>query len=458
MKTSKQILIFAFSLMLVLSGSFAAAKVSQQEADRLKTDLMPTGGERAGNAEGTIPAWDGGGVPIPAGWNGKPGDFLPDPFKDDKVLFSINAANMDQYADKLSEGTKWLLKRHPDTFRLDVYPTRRTMKAPQYVYDYTYKNALNASMDEARQGIQNAYGGIPFPIPKHAEEIVYNHILRWQGASRYSTSRGYNVSGSGTVTLTNASFSAENYPLYYPGEPNYEADLWHFYGPVTGPARRKGELLLVVDAVNPLKQPRKAWQYLPGQRRVRRAPTLSYDNPNPGSAITTYDDAFQFNGALDRFDWKIIGKKEMYMPYNCYKQNLVEKIEDFALAGHFNPDLVRWELHRMWVVEATVKEGKRHVYGRRIFFFDEDSWFLQLKDQYDNRDNFWRFNIGMNYFDYSSTPNLVTMNWMNWDVTVPFWNPLATYIGVEHLPITREKEINPKEWFTPAYLRKAGRR
>ncbi len=60
--------------------------------------------------------------------------------------------------------------------------------------------------------------------------------------------------------------------------------------------------------------------YLPGQRRVKAAPDVAYDTPNPGTAgATTYDDAFMFNGAMDRYDFKLIGKKEMYVPYNAYK-------------------------------------------------------------------------------------------------------------------------------------------
>ena len=128
------------------------------------------------------------------------------------------------------------------------------------------------------------------------------------------------------------------------------------------------------------------------------------------------------------------------------------------MPGHWNPDLARWELHRVWVVEATLKEGKRHQYGRRIFYFDEDSWILSMKDQYDNRGDFWRFTFGMNYPDYASeVPSLVSTPWVSWDVTVPFWYISAAYQKY-NMPITRNKEINPAEWYTPAYLRRAGRR
>lgn len=456
MKLPRRWIILTVASVALLVSSFSFAGVSQQKAERLKKDLTPLGAERAGKAEGTIPAWDGGMTEPPAGVNVKPGDFLPDPFKDDKVVFTITAQNMDQYADRLTEGTRWLLKRYPDTFRIDVYPSRRPQAAPQWVYDNTYKNALDASSTEDRLGVQKAYGGIPFPIPEYAEQIMFNHFCRWQGASRKSLYDSFTVNANGSLTIINGGENYENYPYYFQGEPDYNVDIWKLYITSTKPARKKGELTLVIDSVNPQYTKRKAWQYLPGQRRVRRAPTLSYDNPNPSSTITVYDDSWMYNGALDRFDWKIIGKKEMYIPYNNYALHLV-KPEEFAMPGHFNPALARWELHRVWVVEATLKEGERHQYGRRVFYVDEDSWIVSMKDQYDNRNDFWRFTIGMNYHDYT-LPGVISTPWLNFDVTVPFWVWEGSYYGQAHFVLNREKETNPTEYYTPAYLRKAGRR
>jgi hypothetical protein len=121
------------------------------------------------------------------------------------------------------------------------------------------------------------------------------------------------------------------------------------------------------------------------------APDLSHDTPNPGTAgATTFDDTFIFNGSMDRFAFKLIGKKEMLVPYNAYAAVYQAKQDELLKPNHLNPDLVRWELHRVWVVEATLKEGKRHVYGKRVFYLDEDSWAALASDQYDGRGQLYR--------------------------------------------------------------------
>ncbi len=148
---------------------------------------------------------------------------------------------------------------------------------------------------------------------------------------------------------------------------------------------------MLVDSVNPIAQPRRAWQYLPGQRRVKLAPDLAYDTPNAGSGGTsTYSDTFVFNGAMDRFDWKLVGKKEMYVPYNGYKLMYAKDIKPALTPNHVNPDFMRWELHRVWVVEATLKPGQRDLYSKRVFYLDEDSWVALAADQYDGKGQLYR--------------------------------------------------------------------
>jgi hypothetical protein len=57
----------------------------------------------------------------------------------------------------------------------------------------------------------------------------------------------------------------------------------------------------------------EAWLYFPGQRRVRRAPTFAYDNPVPGyENLETVDQYPMYAGAMDRYDWKLVGKQELY--------------------------------------------------------------------------------------------------------------------------------------------------
>ncbi|MCG2750363.1 MAG: DUF1329 domain-containing protein [Desulfobacteraceae bacterium] len=459
MKTLKNMMALALCSALLFSASFASAKVSKEEADRLKTDLTPIGAERAGNADGTIPAWEGGIPTPPPGLTTEKGPSPKNPYPDDKVKFSINKANMGQYADQLSEGAKWLLNKYPDTFRMDVYPTRRSAAQPQWIYDNAYQNALNASSTEDRLGILDAHGGTPFPIPQNAEQIVFNGILSWAGMSRDSESATYIVNADGSLTSTSHVNSLENCPYFFPEKPapGQYADLWNMFMINLGPPRVAGNMTLIKDSTNPQEIPRRAWSYTAGQRRVRMAPTLSYDNPNGTSSLGVYDDLWMFSGALDRFDWKIIGKKEIYVPYNTNVIHDTTPPEEFARPGHFNPDYVRWELHRLWIVEATLKDGKRHVYGKRVFYYDEDTWLLVMKDQYDNRGEFWRFTIGCVWQDYT-LPGAIHTPWLSFDVTLPYWQLEAYYYGDQYYLICNEKKILPADVFTPDYLRKMGRR
>jgi hypothetical protein len=177
------------------------------------------------------------------------------------------------------------------------------------------------------------------------------------------------------------------------------------------PARRAGEILLVHEPGADFTEGkgRKAWQYLTGQRRVRLAPAVSFDTPNPGVAGTsTYDDSFIFNGSPERFNWELIGKQEMIIPYSNYNFVFQAKVEDVLGDKFLNPELIRWEKHRVWVVEGTLKEGNRHLYSKRRFYIDEDSWAALAGDNYDGRGNLWRvqFAYGANLYDKKSNFHL----------------------------------------------------
>ena len=177
-KNTRHSLLLA-ALLAATTGS-AHAAVGADEAAKLKSTLTPVGAEKAGNKAGTIPAWDGGLVKAPAGY--KSGDSRPDPYAAEKPVLSINAKNMAQHADKLTDGVQALMKKYPD-FRIDVYPTHRTAAAPQFVYDNTFKNATRAKTVDAGHGIQGAWSGIPFPIPKDGYEAIWNHRLAWKGGN-----------------------------------------------------------------------------------------------------------------------------------------------------------------------------------------------------------------------------------------------------------------------------------
>ncbi len=458
MKMKKGLCLGILFLFVVTAPLAALAKVSPEEAEKLKSTLTPFGAERAGNADGTIPAWDGGLTGPPGGGEHKPGDRHTNPYADEEKLFSITAENMDEYADKLGEGQKKLLRTHPETYRLDVYPTHRSHAAPQWVYDNTFKNATRAETSNEGVSISNAYGGIPFPIPKNGAQVVWNHLVRWQGEAKHYVFNSLYVDGDNIVIASGVE-NNEKFP-YYDKEKTLETydsqDYWYVLLEYFAPPRKKGETLLVRDPLNRAENPRQSWQYLVGQRRVRRAPTIAYDTPlSSMSGIHTWDDVYLFNGGLDRYNWKILGKKEIYIPYNCYDaQKVMEKKEMFP-PEHVNPDHIRWELHRVWKVEGTLKEGSRHIYAKRVFYIDEDSWVLTMTDSYDAQGDLWRSNIAPLINEYQ-LPGVVQMFAFYYDFRIDKYGVNASQVGLT--PWRTYPEPKPDSFFTPEELRRRGRR
>ena len=388
-------------LGFVSAAALASAAISAAEANRLGNDLTPLGGEKAGNADGTIPAWTGGLTTAPAGY--KPGMHHPDPFKDDQVLFTINAANSDKYAAKLSAGHLALLKAYPDYF-MPVYASHRSASNPQRIYDATKAHATTAALTAAGNGFTGAVIGIPFPIPQNGLEAIWNHLTRYRGvaASRSISQAAPQRNGSYTLVDFEDEFLF-NYARDGVQEKDLDNVLLYFKQAVIAPARLAGSILVVHETMDQVKEPRRAWLYNTGQRRVRRAPNVAYDNPGTAAdGMRTSDQFDMFNGAPDRYDWKLVGKKEMYVPYNSYKLHSDSlKYKDILTPLHINQNLTRYELHRVWVVDATLKAGTSHVYSRRTFYIDEDSWQILACDQYDGRGQLWRISEAhcINYYD-----------------------------------------------------------
>ena len=394
------------NLLLALLGSLASvavasAAISAADAGRLGNDLTPLGGEKAGNADGSIPAWTGGITTPPAGYT--PGMHHPDPYKDDAVLFTITAANADKYAAQLGAGSLALLKAYPD-YVMPVYATHRSASNPQRIYDATKQNATTAALTGNGNGISGSVVGTPFPIPQNGLEVIWNHLTRYRGVAASRTISQAAPQRNGSYTLVD--FSDEflfNYVRDGIQEKDLDNVLIYFKQEVTAPARLAGSILVVHETMDQVKEPRRAWVYNTGQRRVRRAPNVAYDNPGTAAdGMRTSDQFDMFNGAPDRYDWKLVGKKEMYVPYNSYKLHSDSlKYGDILKPLHINQDLTRYEKHRVWVVDATLKPGTSHVYSRRTFYVDEDSWQILAADQYDGRGQLWRVSEAhcINYYD-----------------------------------------------------------
>ena len=400
-------------LVFVVAQAFATA--TPEQAARLDKSLTPMGAERAGNASGTIPRWTGGITTPPPGY--KPGDHHPDPFPNDQVLFTITGANANQHKDRLSPGQLALLKTYPD-YKMPVYKTRRTASYPQRIYDAVKANATRARIVANGNGVADTIVGVPFPIPKLGVEVIWNHILRYRGnaAARYISQAAPTRTGNYTLVKFEDEFDF----IYTHPNATFEGlhnRILYFKQKVLAPARLAGFILVVHETLNQVKEPRSAWTYNTGQRRVRRAPNVAYDNPGTAADNQRTSDQFDmYNGAPDRYDWKLVGKQELYVPYNSYKLHSDKlKYTDILRPLHIDQDYTRYELHRVWVVEATLKSGTSHIYKRRTFYIDEDSWQVLIVDQYDKRDKLWRVSEGhvINYYD---VPTLWTTLEVHYDL------------------------------------------
>jgi hypothetical protein len=450
----KSIIAMGALLLLVGTANTGWAKLTPEEIARLGQDLTPLGGEMTGNASGTIPPWKGGISKAPAGY--KKGDHHPDPFAADKPLFTINAANMGQYSDQLTAGHKAMLKTYP-TFNMKIYPTQRSAASPQRIYDATRKTAATAELVNNGEGVKGAVNGIPFPIPKTGIEVLWNHLLRFRGEIAERSIAQAAMTRGGDYTLVK--FKDEFNLIYSKAgitEKELDNKILLFKQEVTSPARLAGEILLVHETLDQIKEPRAAWVYNPGQRRVRRAPNVSYDNPGTASdGIRTNDQFDMFNGATDRYNWKLAGKKEIFVPYNSYKLHSDSlKYKDILTPLHLNPEHLRYELHRVWVVEATLKDGARHLYKKRTFYIDEDSWQILVVDIYDNRDQLWRVSEG-HPISYYEVPTF----WTTLEVHTDLQSGRYLAIGLDNESVMYDFDIKrTMNDYSPGALRREGTR
>jgi hypothetical protein len=387
-------------------GAHAVAAVSAADAAKLGVELTPLGGEKAGNADGSIPAWDGGLTSATqAGFaNFRPGQHHPDPYANDKPLFTVTAANMGQYANKLTEGHKKLLQTFRATFKMIVYPTHRSAAAPQRIYDATKRIATTAQLAKGGNGVTNAGDGIPFAIPQSGVEVFWNHVLRYRGDVILRQIGQAAVTAGGDYNMTK--FRDETmvaYSLAGAKSENLDNTIAYFIQETIAPARLVGDVLLVQETLDQSIENRRAWIYNAGQRRVRRAPNVAFDNPGTNSDnLRTSDQFDMYNGSPERYDWTLVGKKEMLVPYNAYKLNSnTLKYTDILKKNHINPEVARYELHRVWVVDSKLKPGKSHLYSRRTLYLDEDSWQVLAVDCYDRLGQLYRVQEGhvINFYE-----------------------------------------------------------
>lgn len=368
------------SLSLVVAAALFAPAVAMAAGD-----LTPVGAEKGANADGSIPAWTGGDLKAPAGW--QPLTPRPDPYASEKPLFSISKANLAQYKANLTAGQVELLNTLPG-YRIDVYPTHRSCGYPDFVYQNSQENLKTAKV--AANGYELAAAkpaGFPFPQPKTGVEALWNYKLRWMGEGRIEPNYTLLSPGRGGSDFVKIRIDSSMLTPFGNPKAKSIADVggveFKFIQEVTEPAARTGEITLGIYYLDKMNE---GWIYMPGQRRVKRLSTYAYDAPLMGLENTYYvDQAWMYNGMLDRYDYKLVGKKEMYVPYNTFALRDSKRFTQQTMFGpqYPNRDAYRYEKHRVWVVEATVKPGQRHAAPKRTFYLDEDSWVILMADLYD---------------------------------------------------------------------------
>jgi hypothetical protein len=381
-------------LSALAATGLAFAAHAQTDATRLGKDLTPLGAEAAASKDGSIPAYAASDAVQP-GWapSKRRVDFFK--FKGDKPIYSVDASNVDKYADKLSPGQVALVKQVKG-YRMDVYPTRRTCSSPDFVVENTRKNAAGgAKLGADGWSLAEAtMPGIPFPMPQNGAQAMWNAKMKYAGIGldmpRLYTALSPRKGASEWIAATS------NQTYFYPWGKKGSTPLsqlpqieYYTYFAYESPTALAGQALVFANYSNTASE---TFYYFPGQRRVRRMPTYAYDAPQIGFENQyTMDEPRVFNGTMDRFDWKLVGKKEMLVGYNAFGMyDPALKFEAVAKADAVDAAQRRYELHRVWVVEATVKQGVRHVAPKRTFYIDEDSWSLVASDDYDAQGKLWK--------------------------------------------------------------------
>ena len=429
------------------------------------TELTAAGAIRAGNAEGTIPEWKFEPVQPPAGW--QPGTYHADPFADDQVLFTITAQNYREHADRLTPGQVAMFETYPDYF-MNIYPTRRSAVLPEYIYKAALENAgrariVGSDVYPNMIVVEDAVIAWAFPIPKNGPQVIMNHATRPAEPWKRLIEAYSPVTSTGNYETVKLEVRYRA-PYADPGntlenfDPTVPGSGFYYYQTTISPPKSAGQVVLAREPLTFAKQFRQAWNYSPGQRRVKRAPQIVYDNPLTSSdGLATTDQKGGFNGPNDRFEWKLVGRKEIYVPYNAYKLwapgiDVKDMITD---KGRLNQDLARYELHRVWVVDATLREGTRHDYGRRTFYYDEDTWAVMLHDGYDRRGQMWRLweEHGLMLYDQGI--------WMSFPPPVNLQYDLSAgrmfLANVDkQVPPDYSFRVDADSYFTPAQVRRDG--
>ncbi len=436
------------ALPLAMALGFAAAptlaKVSPDEAARLGQDLTPLGGEKSGDGK-AIPDWTGG---LPQ----KPMERGENPFAEDKPLFVITGQNYTQHLDHLTAGKVAMFKTFPNSYKMPVYPTRRSASFPDYIYEATRRNAEEVELTNEGHGFCCTAQGFPFPLPGSGVEALWNHVMRYN-TKGYKGHVNHASVGSDGDFVVERSYLELSYHYNHPETTINTLDnqnLW-LLTKVVAPSNKVGDSHLIHVPVDRMQEITGVWVFNPGLKRVRRIGEVGYDNP-AFDGLMTHDQIDMFNGPLDRYTVKMIGKKQIYVPYNAYRLYSPEhKYKDIITKGHINQDLTRYELHRVWVIEAEVRKGFSHIYKRRTFYLDEDSWLVLLQDMYDEHNEFWR-TAEAHAVTFQNVPLIINGVQVHYDLQSRRY--VILNMTNEEKEMIEYDWYKPKKYFNPRTLKK----
>ena len=447
---------------LLLAAAHVAGKVGPEEAARLGRELTPVGADPSANADGSIPAYTGKLFGLPEGleYDG-PGSPYPDPFSGDPMIHSVTSANRAEHAAFLSPGLEAMFATYPDTFRVDVYPTHRDGRYSELYIEKLRYNAVNAELYNGDDGIRGFTGSVAFPIPQSGAEVIWNTRTSAPNHTMAGTYDDIAVFSNGSRALRRSTLMSE-YPYMNPAnevgllEPDLGIWAAHVMTTVHEPVRDRGMITSIFEPYDYITHAREAWRYLPGSRRVRRAPTVGYDTPDGPGGFITVDDTLGFNGAMDRYEWTLLGKQELYVPFHSYGFDQAGLDYDELLTPfHANPDYMRWEKRRAWVVEATLREGKRHIYGKRRFYVEEDSWNIVMTENYDGRGELWKVVFINSIYEYN-VKGYVSRAMMFHELRAGGYITIRLVNDSEQMNFVAEPK--GEAWYSPTNVRKLGRR
>lgn len=437
------------------------AAVTSVEANSLGNDLTPVGATLKGNGV-DIPDWTGSmrDLPEALAFRGSSRRYI-DPYVQDPVLYTVTESSSIRYQKYLTDGLKAMLALYPQTFKIPVYPTRRNARYNAKFEKRTLWNSKNTLLKEGNAGISQYTGAIPFPIPKNGQEVMWNARLAHPNASLNGVLDTIAVYPNGTQHRFRERMVSE-YP--YANENNKvgltEKDIGAFaalvHVAIEEPRTEKGNMTMVQEPLYDVEDARQAWVYMQGIRRVRRLPSLGFDAPYGPGGIMTIDDLLGFNGSMERFTWKLIGKEEKIIPFHNYHFDSPDVGYGRLLRrSHVNPDFMRYEKHRVWVVEANLKENRRHIYQKRRFYIAEDSWQIVLTESYDRNGRLWKVGVLNSVYDFD-VQGYVTRVQMHHDLLSKSY--VATRLFNETSPPNLKAKPQGLDYFQPANLRKEGTR